>query len=100
MGLIHHTDRDCRYASDDDQAALNAAGSTPSMSGKADCWDHAVAESFFATLQKELLAAGPLKTRGETRIEVAAYTEHDHNEIRRHSYLDDASPLEFELAAS
>lgn len=99
-GLIHHTDRDTRYASDDYQRALRAAGMEPSMSGKADCWDNAVSESFFATLEKELLAAGPLQRRRETRIAVAEYIDHYYNDVRRHSYLDYASPVEFELAAS
>lgn len=98
VGLIHHTDRDCRYASDDYQAALSASGIVASMSGKADCWDNAVAESFFATLEKELLADGPLATRRKTRLEIADYIEHYYNDVRRHSYLDYASPLEFELA--
>jgi putative transposase len=98
-GLIHHTDRDCRYASDDYQTALRDKDMVPSMSGKADCWDNAVAESFFATLEKELLATDPLKTRAETRTEIAEYIESYYNNRRRHSYLDYVSPLEFELAA-
>jgi putative transposase len=53
-GLIHHTDRDCRYASDDYQLALRDLEMVSSMSGRADCWDNAVAESFFATVEKEL----------------------------------------------
>ena len=100
VGLIHHTDRDCRYASDDYQAALRDAGITPSMSGKADCWDNAVAESFFATLEKELLSTTALKSRKETRIEVAEYIERYYNDVRRHSYIDYVSPLEFELVNS
>jgi len=99
MGLIHHTDRDSRYASDDYQAALRDAGMVASMSGKADCWDNAVAESFFATLEKELLSTEPLKSRKETRIEVADYIECYYNDVRRHSYINYVSPLEFELAA-
>jgi putative transposase len=99
-GLIHHTDRDGRYASDDYQGALHRRGLVPSMSGKADCWDNAVAESFFATLEKELLATGSLKTRGQTRTEIAEYIESYYNNRRRHSYLDYVSPLEFELTAA
>ena len=99
-GLIHHTDRDCRYASDDYQAALRQVGMVPSMSGKADCWDNAVAESFFATLEKELLAAGPLTSRESTRLSIADYIEHYYNNKRRHSYLDYISPLEYELVAA
>jgi putative transposase len=99
-GLIHHTDRDGRYASDDYQAALWEKEMNPSMSGKADCWDNAVAESFFATLEKELLADESLKTRAETRTEIADYIESYYNNTRRHSYLDYVSPLEFELTPS
>jgi len=99
-GLIHHTDRDCRYASDAYQAAISEKGMVPSMSGKADCWDNAVAESFFATLEKELLAIEPLKTRVETRTEVAEYIESYYNNRRRHSYIDYVSPLEFELTTT
>lgn len=75
-------------------------GMVPSMSGKADCWDNAVAESLFATLEKELLATEPLKTRAETRTEIAEYIESYYNTRRRHSYLDYVSPLEFELTAA
>lgn len=99
-GLIHHTDRDCRYASDDYQAVLRDREIVPSMSRKGDCWDNAVAESFFATLEKELFADKPLKMRAETRQEIAGYIESYYNDVRRHSYLDYVSPLEFELTMS
>jgi transposase InsO family protein len=52
-GLLHHTDRGSQYASLDYQAALRAAGAVSSMSRKGNCWDNAVAESFFATLKQE-----------------------------------------------
>lgn len=89
-------------ASDDYQQALRTAGLEPSMSGKADCWDNAVSESFFATLEKELLADGPLKKRKETRIAVAEFVDRYYNGVRRHSYLDYdyVSPVEFELVTS
>lgn len=96
-GLIHHTDRDGRYASDDYQAALRVSGLVPSMSAKGDCWDNAVAESFFATLEKELLATGPLKARAHTRTDIAEYIERYYNAVRRHSHIDYATPLAFEL---
>ena len=99
-GLIHHTDRDCRYASDEYQAALRDREMAPSMSGKADCWDNAVAESFFATLEKELFTDKTLKTRAETRLEIASYIESYYNDVRRHSYINYVSPLEFELTMS
>ena len=99
-GLVHHTDRDGRYASDDYQAALAQFGMIPSMSRKADCWDNAVAESVFATLEKELLGDGPLMSRAQTRTAIADYIEHYYNVRRRHSYLDYATPLEYELKAT
>jgi transposase InsO family protein len=99
-GLIHHTDRDCRYASDDYRAAVARYGMVPSMSRKADCWDNAVAESVFATLEKELLCDGPLKSRAATRADIADYIDNYYDARRRHSYLDYATPLEYELMAA
>jgi putative transposase len=99
-GLIHHTDRDCRYASHDYQAAIKKYGMVPSMSAKADCWDNAVAESIFATIEKELLCDQPIKSRAETRRDIADYIENYYNTRRRHSYLDYATPLEYELRRS
>jgi transposase InsO family protein len=96
---IHHTDRDCRYGSDDYLAALNQLGARASMSRKADCWDNAVSESFFATLEKELLALRPLQTRSETRQQVADYIDNYYNLIRLHSHLGYTSPIEFETNA-
>ena len=96
-GLIHHTDRDCRYASDDYQTALADHEMTPSMSGKADCWDNAVAESFFATLEKELLGISSLMPRAQARTTIADYIENYYNDVRRHSYINYATPLEHEL---
>jgi putative transposase len=99
-GLTHHTDRDCRYASADYQAVLKHHKMKPSMSGKADCWDNAVAESFFATLEKELLSSQPIATRRVTRAAVAGYIDGYYNLLRRHSYIDYSTPLEYELTAA
>jgi len=93
---IHHTDRDCRYGSDDYLAALHQLGARASMSRKADCWDNAVSESFFATLEKELLAISPLQSRSTTRMQVADFIDQFYNLTRLHSYLDYVSPIEFE----
>lgn len=97
---IHHTDRDCRYGSDDYLAALKRLGARPSMSRKADCWDNAVSESFFATLEKELLALQPLQSRAKTRQQVADYIDNYYNLVRLHSHLDYVSPIEFETNAA
>ena len=99
-GVLHHTDRDSRYASDDYQAALRQAGLVPSMSRRGDCWDNAVAESFFATLEKELLDRDGFVTRAHARVAIAEYIESYYNDIRRHSHLDYISPLEYELTAA
>lgn len=99
-GLIHHTDRDVRYASDDYQAELARHGMRPSMSRKADCWDNAVAESMFATLEKELLSQGPMMSRADTRQAIANYIEDYYNTRRRHSFIDYATPVEYELMAA
>lgn len=96
---IHHTDRDCRYGSDDYLAALAQLGARPSMSRKGDCWDNAVSESFFATLEKELLALQPMQSRSKMRRQVADYIDGYYNLVRLHSHLDYVSPIEFETNA-
>lgn len=96
---IHHTDRDCRYGSDDYLAVLKQLGARPSMSRKGDCWDNAVSESFFASLEKELLASQPLQSRSKTRQEVADYIDNYYNLVRLHSHLEYVSPIEFETNA-
>jgi transposase InsO family protein len=95
--LIHHSDRGSQYASHDYRDALDQAGITCSMSRRGDCWDNAVAESFFATLKMELLYELPLQTRSATRTAVVDYIETFYNVRRRHSSLDYQSPVEFEL---
>jgi len=96
-GLVHHSDRGSQYASDHYRDALEQAGITCSMSRRGDCWDNAVAESFFGTLKMELIYELPLQTRSATRIAVADYIETFYNVRRRHSSLDYQSPVEFEL---
>lgn len=98
-GWVHHTDRDCRYGSDDYLAALKRLQALPSMSRKGDCWDNAVSESFFATLEKELLAVEPLQPRNVMRQLVADYIDNYYNLVRLHSHLDYVSPIEFETNA-
>ena len=96
---IHHTDRDCRYGSDEYLAELKRLHARSSMSRKGDCWDNAVSESFFATLEKELLASQSLQSRSKTRQEVASYIDNYYNLTRLHSHLDYVSPIEFETNA-
>lgn len=95
-GLVHHTDRGCQYASREYRRRLAAAGIVCSMSRKGDCWDNAVAESFFATLKGELVDDGNWTTREEARREIFEYVEFYYNARRRHSTLGYLSPLAFE----
>ncbi len=95
--LIHHSDRGSQYASHDYRRALDDAGITCSMSRRGNCWDNAVAESFFGTLKVELLYEMPLPTRVQAEQAIAEYIQGFYNVRRRHSSLDYQSPLEFEL---
>ncbi len=97
IDVIHHSDRGSQYASHDYREALEEAGFTCSMSRRGNCWDNAVAESFFGTLKMELLYELPLQTRSATRATVADYIDTFYNVRRRHSLLDYLSPVEFEL---
>lgn len=96
-GLVHHSDRGSQYASGDYRALLAAHGLTGSMSRRGDCWDNAVAESFFATLEHELLAEADFATRGEAHRAVAAFIDVWYNHQRRHSSLGYLSPAAYEV---
>ncbi|WP_394829918.1 IS3 family transposase [Pendulispora albinea] len=96
-GLIHHTDRGSPYASEDYLQALVAAGVVVSMSRTADCYDNAVAESFFATLKAEHVDHQRYATRDDATASIGDYIEHFYNTVRRHSYVGYVSPMAFEL---
>jgi transposase InsO family protein len=96
-GLIQHTDRGSQYASHEYRAMLNANGLVQSMSGKGDCWDNAVAESFFATLEHELLADADFHSRREAHHAIFDYIEVWYNRERRHSSLGYISPVQYEM---
>jgi len=98
-GLVHHTDRGSPYASDDYRAALTARGIVQSMSRVGDCWDNAVAESFFATLRAELVDDERYTTRAAAKTSIGEYIDDFYNSERVHSHLDYVSPIEFELKA-
>lgn len=98
-GLTHHSDRGSPYASADYVAALKAKGIVASMSRKGDCWDNAVAESFFATIKAELIDRQLFYTRAAATARIADFIECFYNPQRRHSYLGFLSPIEFELKA-
>lgn len=95
-GLLHHSDRGVQYASGDYQEILREHGITGSMSRKGDCWDNAVAESFFATLEWELIQDSDWHTHEEARRAIFDYIEVWYNRQRRHSSLGYKSPAEFE----
>ncbi len=96
-GLVHHTDRGSPYASDDYRSALKGYRMRASMSRKGDCWDNAVAESFFATLRAELVDDARYATPDEAEAAIGDYIEKFYNAERLHSHLGYVSPIEFEL---
>jgi transposase InsO family protein len=96
-GLVHHTDRGSQYASAEYQSALAKHGLVASMSRKGNCWDNAVAESFFATLKVELVRDADFATRAEARAAVFEYIEVFYNRQRLHSSIGYATPSEFEF---
>ena len=95
--MVHHTDRGTPYASLQYQLVLRQYGILPSMSRKGDCWDNAVAESFFATLKAELeLNAGSLSGLADANLQLGEYIDGYYNTQRLHSSLGYISPVAFE----
>jgi putative transposase len=97
--LLHHSDRGVQYASDDYQHRLRSRGITASMSGKGDCWDNAMMESFWATLKTELIHQSHYAKREQARAAIFEYIEVFYNRKRLHSALGYVSPEAFEAAA-
>jgi putative transposase len=95
-GLIHHSDQGSQYVSLAFVQAARDAGVARSMGSKGDCYDNAVAESFFATLKKELVNRQSWPTRRELTGEVFEYIEAFYNRVRRHSTLEMLSPADYE----
>lgn len=95
-GLIHHSDRGSQYTSKDFQNLLTNVGAKSSMSGKGNCYDNAVAESFFHSLKTELRPDKIFKTKEEAKNAVFEYIEGFYNTKRRHSALNYCSPIDFE----
>jgi len=98
-GLLHHSDRGVQYASHDYQALLAQYGFIGSMSRKGNCWDNAVAESFFHTLKTELVYHGGYETRREAKKRIFEYMEVFYNRKRLHSSLGYKSPTDYEKIA-
>ena len=94
--VIHHSDQGCQYTSLALRARCEEAGVRLSMGSVGDCYDNAMCESFFATVECELLDEMPLRTPAETQRAVFEFLEGWYNPRRRHSALGYVSPNEFE----
>ena len=97
-GLIHHTDRGSIYGSDEYRRQLEQSGLVPSMSRKGDCYDNAVAESFFSTLKNELLYGQHFLSREHARSEIFKFLEIFYNRQRIHQSLNYVTPEMAEAA--
>jgi putative transposase len=95
-GLVHHSDRGCQYTSFAFGRRCREAGVAPSVGSVGDAYDNAMAESFFATIEKELLAHRTFRSRDEARRAIFGYIEGFYNRRRRHSSIGYLSPEEFE----
>ena len=96
---IIHSDQGSQYGSDDWRRFCRTNHLEPSMSRRGNCWDNAVAESFFGSLKKELIKKRIFKNREIAQAEISDYIESFYNRTRRHSHLGGVSPEEFEAAA-
>lgn len=94
--VIVHSDQGSQYDSDDWKRFVNANGMEPSMSRRGNCFDNAVAESFFSSLKKEKIRNQIFRTRDEAKAVIFDYIEVFYNRKRRHSYLGMKSPFEYE----
>jgi len=94
-GLVHHSDRGSNYTAGEYRQALSDRGIKTSMSRKGNCWDNSVAESFFATIKKDLIHRYKFKTRREAAAAIFEYIEVFYNRVRKHSKLGNISPVQF-----
>jgi len=97
--VIVHSDQGSQYGSDNAVRFCRDHGLIPSMSRRGNCFDNAVAESFFSSLKKERIRRRIYQSREEARADVFDYIEVFYNRARRHSHLGQLSPHEFERAA-
>jgi len=96
MGVTHHSDHGSQYTALQYGNRLKTVGILGSMGSVGDAYDNAVAESFFSTLQTELLDTKTWQTRAELRMAVFEYIEGFYNRQRRHSSLEYMTPAEYE----
>ena len=95
-GLLWHTDRGSQYASYSHKDLLQKHGIIQSMSRKGNCWDNAVAESFFKTLKAELIYHNKYQTKQEAALSIFEYIETFYNTKRRHKHLNNLTILEYQ----
>jgi transposase InsO family protein len=95
-GLVHHSDRGCQYTSHDYRQRLHELGVTQSMSRTGNCWDNAVAESFFSTLKLELIYNHDWASHAELEATLFEYIEVFYNRQRLHSTIDYNTPYEYD----
>jgi putative transposase len=100
VGLIHHSDRGSQYASLEFQSLLADRGFLSSMSRAGDCWDNAVAESFFKTLKSELIYLHRYETRSAAKQAIFEYIAVYYNRQRKHSRNNYQSPIDYEQCYS
>ena len=98
IGLLHHSDQGCTYASKDDQSRLDARGIVCSMSRRGNCYDNSVMESFFSTVKSE--RGEHFESHGDATMELFDDIEVFYNQRRRHSTLSQISPAAFERRAA
>lgn len=99
QSVIIHSDQGAQYGSDDWLRFCKQHNLQPSMSRRGNCWDNAVAESFFSSLKKERIKKRIYKTRDMARADIFDYIEMFYNSNRRHSHLGGVSPEAFETAS-
>ena len=95
-GLLHHADQGSQYTANGFRGQLRLRRIVESNSRKGNVWDNAVMESFFSSVEMELLRLKPFKTQAEAIQEVFSYIEVFYNRQRIHSTLGGCSPVEFE----
>jgi len=98
LEVLHHTDRGAIYASDEYRAKLSSNRMSSSMSRKGDCYDNAVAESFFSTLKNELVSGDTFESRDRARAEIFEYIEIFYNRQRIHRSLNYLTPEKMEMS--
>ena len=96
VASIHHSDRGCQYTSYAFGKRCREAGVVPSMGSTGDAYDNAMAESFFATLEREVIDRRRFRSRAEARMAIFTWLEGWYNPHRRHSALGYLSPINYE----